>query len=136
VQSIVYISTERDFYAHLSPPPLHPFVRFWWNLLQEVCRYCRWESVAFVKIVSRNLTIFCGRQSNYVCACHETVWHFEMKERLGKLCVPCHLIKCVKSCLKNSPTKVDWSLSISIVNLRVHALYFNFFLVILWYLYS
>jgi len=60
-----------------------------------------------------------------VCACHVTVWHFEMVERLGKFCVPYHGIKCVQSCLKNSPTKVELSAEISIVNLP--GLYFNIF---------
>ena len=78
-----------------------------------------------MKIVSINLMIFCGCQRNYVCACHETVWHFEREERLGKFCVPCRGIKCVQSCLKNSPTKVDCSVSIFIVNMP--GLYFIFF---------
>jgi hypothetical protein len=123
VQSVIYISTERDFSAPSSPAP-------------PLC-------MILVKFVARGLHVMLLRiggfrenwlqkshnflrVSNYVCACHETVWHFQRKERLVKFCVSCHGRKCVRSYLKKSPTKVDWSVSISIVNLNGQD--FNIFL--------
>jgi hypothetical protein len=122
VQSIISISTERDLYAHLSSTPscmiLVKFVarRLHVMLLWIGGFYENWRRKAHVFLrMSRKLHV-CVLWNRVALWKGRTPWYILYAISRNKI---------VQSCLKVTPTKGDWCISIHFVN--VHGLYCNIF---------